>query len=189
MVKRFAMLGVAITALGAFAVPSMASAAVWGPLNTNQLLASSNAAFTSSLGVGWTCYNQQLNTHVRTPASSTLDVISTGWGLCVGTGGAAGCTVFFSATGLPWAATATSSSVVATPWHVQVTYGSGSGCALAGTTFNVDGTLNGTWTPATHSLAFSASSGTLTATYMGSPVATITVTGTWTNAANALTLT
>jgi hypothetical protein len=187
--RKLVVLSAAITALAAFAMPSMASAAVWGPLNTNQLLASSNAAFSSAgLGAGWTCFNQQLNTHVRTPASSTLDVNSTGWGLCVGTGIAAGCVTTFSNTGLPWAATATSSTVVATPWHVQVTFSGGS-CPLAGTTINVDGTINGTWTPSTHSLAFNASSGTLTATYMGSPVGTFTVTGTWTNAAQALTLT
>ncbi len=183
-IKKVAVLSAACAALAAFAAPSMASAAVWGPVNTNQLLASSNAAFTSSAGVGWTCLNQQLNTHVRTPASSTLDITSSGFGLCVGTGAAAGCTMSFISTGLPWAATATSSTVVATAWHLQVSFPS---CGLG--PYNVDGTINGTWSPSAHSLTFNAASGSLTATYMGSPVATVNVAGTWTNAANTLTLT
>jgi hypothetical protein len=56
-------------------------------------------------------------------------------------------------------------------------------------TYIIDGTLNGTWSPSTHSLTFNASSGSLTVSYMGSPVGTLTVTGTWTNAAQTLTLT
>ncbi len=184
LVRKLAVLGAASLVLAAFAVPSMASAAVWGPLNTNQNLTSTNATFSSNLGAGWACVNHQLNTHVRTPASSTLDVTSAIWGLCVGTGSAAGCPLSFVNTSLPWAATATSSTVVATPWHLTVSFTS---CGLG--TYSIDGTLNGTWAPSTHSLTFSAASGTLTVSYMGSPVGTLTVTGTWTNAAHTLTLT
>lgn len=184
LVRKLAVLGAASLALAAFAVPSMASAAVWGPLNTNQNLTSTNAAFSSSLGAGWSCFNHQLNTHVRTPASSTLDVTSPTSSLCVGTGITAGCTLLIGVTALPWAATATSSTVVATPWHMTVSFPS---CGIG--TYNIDGTLNGTWSPSTHSLTFNASSGSLTLSYMGSPVGTLTVTGTWTNAAQTLTLT
>ncbi len=179
----------AITAMAAFAVPAMASASVWGPLNTNQSLDSTNSSYaSSSLGLGWTCTGQHLATHVRTPASSTLDITAASWSGCVASLSGAGCGVTMTPTGLPWTATGLTSTAASTPWHAQVTY-TGSCGSQSGLTFNIDGTLNGVWTASTHTVTLNASSGSLTVSFSGSPVGTATMTGSWRNPTQTLTLT
>ncbi len=176
----------AITAMAAFAVPSMASAAVWGPINTNQSLDTSSAnynAIPGTLPYGFVCA-QHLGVHVRTPASSSIDVTSASFSSCIGTGGATACPATATPTGLPWTATALSSTSVNLPVHLQATFTG----ACTGITVNVDGLINGTWSASTHTLVFSNASG-LTETFMGSTLGTLTFSGSLRNPTQTLTLT
>jgi hypothetical protein len=183
-IKKIAVLVTAMGAMAAFAVPSMASAAVWGPLNTNQTLTSSAASYDiSSQGISWRC-NNQLGVHVRTPASSTLDVTSSSWTLCQGTGSFA-CTVSMAATGLPWTAVATSSTSVNFTMHARVTFG---GVCGSPTTSDVQGTVTGSWSAATHKLTFTNAPG-FVMSYMGTTVGNVVFNSQLANASQTLTLT
>jgi hypothetical protein len=180
----------AITAMVAFAVPSMASAAVWGPLNTNKTLTStpgSSAKYIASNVPAYTfeCKNSTLGVHVRTPASSTLDVTSASFTGCV-TPNYGGCNPIVTATGLPWAATTSGSNVTFTE-HLQVVYGGPCG----GLTVQVDGRIVGSYSTATHTFSGAGS---------GPPQMTLSYNGwwwsdiyggyvtTWQDATNTLTL-
>jgi hypothetical protein len=185
----------AITAMAAFAVPSMASAAVWGPLNANKTLTSTNSAKYIAQGYpqyGFECANSTLGVHVRTPASSTLDITSASFTGCVLTSpDPCIATVSVTATGLPWTAT-TSGLNVAVNEHLQATYVGG--CAPG--TLNIDGPTVGGFYNATHILTGSPMSGLLTggmrAYYMGSyvfPIGGGAPSTQWHDATNTLTLT
>jgi hypothetical protein len=185
IIKKLAVLSAAITAMAAFVVPSMASAVVWGPLNSNQSLDSTNVSYAASggFGGGWTCSSQHLGVHVRTPASSSIDITSASWSGCVGTGSLSGTTVTIIPTGLPWVGTATSTTAVSFPVHYQMTYS-----FTGGPTANVDGTMTaGGWNAATHTLSYTSS--VLIQTYMGMQVAYVGVNGSWRNPTQVLTLT
>ena len=185
----------AITAMAAFAVPSMASAATWAPLNANKTLTSTNSAIyqiydPGANQFGFTCSNSTLGVHVRTPASSTLDITSASFTNCV-TNGVMTCGVAtVTATGLPWAATTSGSTVTFTE-HLQVTEG-----CVPGTTFTVDGPASGSYSNATHSLTAQPTTGTYpVGMYLylgGTPVGTIaggsSRSTTWHETTNTLTL-
>jgi hypothetical protein len=182
----------AITAMAAFAVPSMASAAGWAPLNTNKTLTSTNSATYqvqgSAASWGFVCSSSSLGVHVRTPASSTLDITSASFTGCTAPGfaGQPQCgPVTVVATGLPWAAT--SSGFVTFTEHLQVTYTATYGCGPL--TTNVDGPASGTFSNSLHSLGAGPATG-MTMTYMGLTVGPIANSSTqWHDATNLLTLT
>ncbi len=187
-IKKIAVLGAAIGAMAALAVPSMASAAVWGPLNTNQTLSTSFIKYDTPVPVDidWGCVHS-LGVHVRTPASSTLDVTSASWTGCLtsSSGPYAGCSISMAPTGLPWTAVSTVGGVSVTE-HTQVTL-FGSGCGS--TTFDVSGTLTGgVWNAAAHKVTFTNATG-LTMSSGGSFLANVTTTGALLNASQTLTLT
>ncbi len=185
----------AITAMAAFAVPAMASAAVWGPVNTNKTLGSAGSATYSVQGpnnqYSFACSSSSLGVHVRTPASSTADITSASFTGCTSTS-TPGCgAVTVTATGLPWAATWGASPVGVTfTQHLLVTE-----ACLSGATLNVDGNAFGSYSNATHTLTAGPVSGLLTGgmtmTYMGSSVGPIGggFTTPWHDATNTLTLT
>jgi hypothetical protein len=178
----------AITAMAAFAVPSMASAAVWGPLNANKSLDATNVTYTDQIPGygGWTCNAQHLGVHVRVPASSILDITAASWTLCGGFGGYAGCVAVITPTGLPWTATATSSTAVTFPIHAHVTFPCG------GVPLDLNGSIAGTWSAATHTVTFpSGGAYSLTETWPGSPGALshVKVEGAFHDSTNTLTLT
>lgn len=171
-IKKIAVLSAAIGAMAAFAVPSMASAAVWGPLNTNQTLTATATQYSvSSQGFIWTC-SVQLGVHVRTPASSTLDITSASWPACVGSGGVSGCPVSMVPTGLPWTAVATSSTSVNVTMRARVTFGGACGLPPA----DLQGTLVGQWSAGSHTLTFTNATG-LTMSYMGTFIGNALVSG------------
>jgi hypothetical protein len=143
----------AITAMAAFALPSMASAAVWGPINTNKSLDATNVTYNdvNAANGGWTCTSQHLGVHVRTPASSTLDITAASWTSCSGFGQYAGCPMFLTATGLPWTATASTSTAVNFPIHADVSLPCG------GAPFKINGTIHGpTWNASAHTVTFTS---------------------------------
>ncbi len=182
----------AITVMAAFAVPSMASALTWAPVNTNKTLTSTSAANYSVVndtnGVGFQCPSSTLGVHVRVPASSTLDITSASFTGCSLTATPCGITtpVTVTATGLPWAATANASSVVAITEHLQVT-----NPCYAGLTFTVDGSTKGTYFNADHKLSNVVDwPNMMTISHMGHPLGTVGNAGTtwWHETTNTLTL-
>ncbi len=146
----------AITAMAAIAVPSMASALTWAPLNANKTLTSVGASpyrlASDTIGAGFQCSSSTLGVHVRTPASSTLDITSaslTGCSLTQSTCGVTG-PVTVTATGLPWTATWTPTyGYVSITQHLQVT----NNPCWPGYTFTVDGPTNGTYFNTDHKLS------------------------------------
>jgi hypothetical protein len=183
-IKKIAVLSAAIGAMAAFAMPSMASAAVWGPLNTNQTLTGSQAVYTTTDRVwDWQC-DLQLGTHVRTPASSTLDVTSASWSRCQGRGNFPCTGISMAPVGLPWTAVATSSTTAKFTMHGLVTMGG----LCGGETADVQGTVTGTWNPTTHKFGFSYVYG-FVMSHMGAFIGNMTFLSEWTNVAQTLTLT
>ncbi len=141
----------AITAMAAIAVPSMASAATWKPINTNKTLTSTSSVQYITNGSpdnSFTCSNATLGVHVRTPASATLDVTSASFTGCVDTGNTACGTVTVTATGLPWTATdgGTPTNLAVTE-HLQTTYHSPCVGPLT-----IDGPTVGAFDNTTHTL-------------------------------------
>jgi hypothetical protein len=182
--KKSILLLTAIAALAAMAMPAMASATTkWGPLNTNGTLTSSDlSVYNSSMSVGWYCTSSTLGYHVRTPASSTLDVTSASFSNCSGTQGWSGCTITLTATGLPWTATATSTT------DFQLNVGNVNVTVCGGGPMTWSGTLHpGSWNAATHTVAFSSAVG-LALGSGGGILGYTTVNGSFRNPTQTLTL-
>ncbi len=169
-IKKTTLIAV-ITAIAAIAVPAMASAAVWGPINTNKTLTSTSIAKYAVVGepsLSFQCSSSTLGVHVRTPASSTLDITSASFTGCTVIGPPCalnGATV--TATGLPWAVTASGSSLTFTE-HLQVTEQ-----CWPGTTFTVDGPANASYNNATHTLSATPSYPNMIMYYLTSPLGAI----------------
>ncbi len=161
MIKK-GVLVASVMAVAAFAMPAMASAANWYPLNGNATLSSSGGtggsdfAFTIT-GPGYTygfgvCTGLSLGVHVRSPASSTLDITSATGFTCQGFGFLAGCTVTATPTALPWTASgASTTNVTLNNVNYNVVF-TGASCQFAGASgtspaFHLQGTLTGgVWT-------------------------------------------
>jgi len=181
--KRSLVLAVAVAALSAIALPSMASAANWGPVNTIHTLTSpSSLTFDVNLNpnpppapppAGFSCGSgPRFTAQVRTPASSLMDLTSTSTLSCTGTGALIGCNVALALNGLPlWSADGTSgvNNVKINSVSIEVTFTT---CVQMGnSTGTISGTLaGGVWSNLTRSLAFTNGTG-LTLTRPGSPVA------------------
>jgi hypothetical protein len=196
IIKKGLLLFAGIMALTAFAVPAMASAANWGVPNTNHTLTSSAIVLTSGTPTpgALQCTSAQYGVHVRTPASSTLDITSATLSGCTGTSGAwASCNWVLTAAGLPWTATAasTSSVTVNANFTVNVTNqpGNATGCILAGNGLVLAGPIPaGTWNAAAHSLTFPSGTATLRLSFMGSFVANVNESAVFTDPLHTLTL-
>ena len=142
----------AVAAMAAFAVPSMASAAGWAPLNTNKTLtATSSVRFYVSgqyHGLSFTCSNSTLGVHVRTPASATLDITSASYTGCIADQSPT-CTATVTPTGLPWTAPSTFAPNLSFAERLQVTYS-----CVGPYTYTVDGGIeSGTYNNTTHTLS------------------------------------
>ncbi len=195
-IKKTTLVAV-ITAMAAIAVPAMASAATWKPVNTNKTLISTNNTTYATNVAGpayfdFVCSGSTLGTHVRLPLSSTLDITSASYTGCVGGPNTVypchGNPVTVTATGLPWAATSTVNGVSYTE-HLDVTYSPA--CVGGVGTFTVDGPVVGTYNNATHTLTSHAGTG-MFVNFMGTPYAaigTIPTLGAWHETTNTLTLT
>jgi hypothetical protein len=147
-IKKTTLIAV-ITAMAAIAVPSMASAATWKPINTNKTLTNVFPVEYLSGNLSVSCTNSTLGVHVRTPASSTLDITSASFTSCTGApGGGNPCgAAYITATGLPWTATTSGSNVTITE-HLQVT----APFCYPGSTFTIDGPVTGSYNNSTHRL-------------------------------------
>ena len=188
-IKKTTLIAV-ITAMAAFAVPSMASAATWAPaVPTLKTLTSTSPAVYYIYGSGneqysFTCSNSSLGVRARNPASSTLDITSASFTNCFSSGGFPCGTITVTATGLPWTATASGGNVTITE-HLLVDEH-----CLYGTPITVDGPTSGTYNNATHTLSARATT-TMYAYMIGQPIGRIDPTGitTWHETTNTLTLT
>jgi len=179
--KRSLVLAAAIAALTAIAVPSMASAANWGPVNTIHTLTSPSSITFNIQGVtpatAFSCSSgPRFSAQVRTPASSLMDLTSTSTLSCTGTGQFAGCNMAVALNGLPlWNADGTSgtSNVKINSVNIEVTLSS---CAASPGPYTISGTLaGGVWSNLNRSLAFTNGTG-LTITGSGIPGYAVTVT-------------
>jgi hypothetical protein len=170
-------------AMAAFALPSASSAATFdGAPGSRATLTSTNLGFDSSLGSGSTCSSSTFEITVN--SSTDAAVVGTTFDNCVGSGGAAGCTVDATGTGFPWTVTIASSPTRVTIDNVHVNVGYTGTCALAGAVLTLGGNLGpAPWNSTTRVLEFGvAGAGTagLNVFSGGSQVGTATVRGTTT---------
>jgi hypothetical protein len=162
--KRSLVLAAAIGAMSAIAVPSMASAANWGPVNTFHTLNSpSSITFVvqSPSTPGFSCSSgPRFSAQVRTPASPLMDLTSTSTLSCTGTGTFAGSNATLALNGLPlWNVDGTSgtSNVKINSVNIEGTF---TGGAFGGMTFTMSGQLaGGVWSNLTRTLAFTNGTG------------------------------
>jgi hypothetical protein len=168
MTKSLA-LATAIAALTAIAIPSMASAAAWSPLNTYHNLSSpSNITFNVNLGGGSpptaiSCSSgPTFGALVRTTASPIMDLTSTTANLpCTGTGLFAGCNFALGMIGLPvWNVDGTSTTNVKVNSVNIEGKVIGTPCSGSVPPFTLSGTLaGGVWSNLNRSLAFTNGTG------------------------------
>jgi hypothetical protein len=158
--QRGVVLFGAVLVVSAF-VSSPASAASWSPLNSTHHLTATNlsvTAHTSPLNgiLGWRCTSSTLEVHVA--SATTLTINDARFSNCMGTEAASPCTATVKATGLPWAATATSTTNIQIhniqiDVHYEDTPGAGTICPAWGAKASLTGTLSGgSWNPANNTI-------------------------------------
>ncbi len=157
-IKQAAQLIVVVMAIGAWALPSTASAASWGVVGTAHTLGTAgiHEAFEGTAG-SWGCAEVKLHVDV---SAAALRVTGVTFITCVASGGGgAGCNVAPKATGLPWSITGSNpNNLIIDKVHIDVPY---SGvCPLNGVTGTVTGTLTGgVWDAAPHGITFNDATG------------------------------
>jgi hypothetical protein len=187
------LLFASIMALAAFAMPSMASAANWGPFNTNHTLNGYIYVSTGALYNTVSC-SGSLGVHVRAPVASTLDITSASFSSCsVSIGQGVDCNVTATASGLPWTAIGTSTSDVRiNVTDMTFTYSQkpgGPSCTLSGGVGHVSGTLTGgAWSAAAHKVTYASDPG-LSVNFGSGPWPVQTSWGLTDSGVNPLTLT
>ncbi len=183
-IKKTTLIAV-ITTMAAIAVPSMASAAIWLPVNTNKTLTSTAPVVYANNFFAVTCTNSTLG--VRAKGGLGLDVTSASFTNCTSTSGGSQCgPATITATGLPWAVTSSGAPNVTFTEHLQVTVY----CFPPVNAFTIDGPVTGTYTNATHTLSVHPTS-TMGLFSMGHQVDSIITTNylTYHETTNTLTLT
>ena len=149
--RKVVLLFAGVLALGAFVMPSLASASSWGAVGSHHVLTSSNIGFVAHTTAGQVTSN-------CTDSSFTFRVISTAdaqvtsgtfGGNCTASGPAVGdCTVTTALTGLPWTATAvTTSNIQIHGVNIDITFEqppAGGVCVnFPGQRIRITGTLTG----------------------------------------------
>jgi len=193
--KKSVLLFASVMALCAFAMPSMASAASWGTINTNHVLDSPDLAFNAPLlGGGSSCANSSFNTDVRSAA--VLTVTSGTFTNCSGTGGNANCAVTVTPTGFPWLGTGVSQTDLRIDRvNIDVVFNGPAPCAVPGVKISLTGTLGtgaaseSAWDVLAHQVTLTNTHG-LTAHVVGTATSVpTTVNGRIRDTAQTLTLT
>jgi hypothetical protein len=183
----------AMLAVCAF-VPSMASAASWSPLGSAHTLLGPGLAFTahtSPLGgpAGSSCATTTFGSNVA--SANTIEITSASFVNCMGSGAASPCTATVVPTGLPWTATATSTTNVQIHGvQIDLVFENTPGaaaCPAAGAKTLLTGTLsNGSWSPATNTVNLAPSTG-LSAHFLGTGItSSTTIAGTISDQAGTL---
>jgi hypothetical protein len=179
---------VLVCMLAIVVMPSMASAVSWDPPNTRHTLTSTNLAFNvAAVGAGWLCSQSTFEGDVGSAQIVITSAVFTG---CIGTGGADRCTnVTWTATGLPWTATPSTTNVQIHGVNVDIVYNGPAACQFTGQRINLTGTLSsGVFSNAAHDLNFAGGTGLIghNAALGSNPV---TVTGTITDDQRTLVIT
>ena len=198
--RKVVLLFAGVLALGAFVMPSLASASSWGAVGSHHVLTSSNiGSVLHSAAIGQItsrCTASSLT--FRVVSGADAQITSGTFGGCTMTGVALGdCTVTTALTGLPWTATAvTTSNIQIHGVDIDLTFEQppAGGCAasFAGQRLRITGTLTGgQWLgngAAQHSIEFNNDDGLV----WHSPAlgtSPLTISGTFTDDAHSLTVT
>jgi hypothetical protein len=155
-------------------VPSMASSASWSVVGSAHTLSAPGLSFLAHTGplgaVGWSCPTVSFGSTVSN--ANTLTINSATFGNCMGSGGAANCTLTTASTGLPWRATATATTNVqienvAVDMLFENTPGNPTACAGNGAKILLTGNLTGgSWRATTNTAVLTNAQG-LTVHYLG----------------------
>lgn len=198
--KKSMLLVGGILTVCAFAMPSLASAASWSPIpNTTHVLASHNLAFTAGAGgaapVGSQCADSEF--HAVVVNAAVMEITAVSFRNCTGLAGTlgSGCTTTATATGLPWTATArTTTDIQIHNIDVDVQFETRPGgplgsCLLHNNVARVTGTLTGgTFDPSTiaanRRVTFNHAHGLTSHSALGSQSAFVT--GTFRDTTNTL---
>jgi hypothetical protein len=151
--KRSVWLFASAMAVCAFVLPSVASAASWGPIGgTDHVLDAPNSGFLSNIlgsGVTSQCTSSSFTAVVSSPVSMQFRAGSFG-GLCTASGASIGdCTMTWQPTGFPWLATAvTTSNLQIHGVRIDVTFEDmplrpGSCTNVSGAKLTITGTVGG----------------------------------------------
>ena len=194
--KRFPLLAVIIAA-AALALPSFASALSWGPVGTTHVLDSSDLEVTfhfTTGPIGVACTGAQLHVDVVSPSDVTVTNLLFPKD-CHGTDGGTGCTVTAKATRLHWTMTgSTTTDIQIHGIHIDWLFETApppdpTPCPLAGVTITTTGTLRGgIWDHAEHELTFRKPTTTGLTSSGPSSVAPTTISGTFRDTTQSLTL-
>ena len=198
--RKVPLLFAGVLALGAFVMPSLASASSWGAVGSHHVLTSSNIGFvshTAALGqMVSRCTASSFTFRVisRTDAQITSGTFG---GNCTLSGpGVGDCTITTALTGLPWTATAvTTSNIQIHGVDIDLTFEQppAGGCInLPGQRIRITGTLTGgQWLgngAGQHSVEFDNDDGLVShSAALGTSV--LTINGTLTDDAHSLTVT
>jgi hypothetical protein len=179
--KKFSKKGVLLfagaMAVCAFVLPSIASAASWGPINSHHVLHSPNLGFTNTGAVGnltSQCTNSTFTADVVSAGDLSITASSFG-GACTTSGPSLGdCTTTATGSRFPWRATAvTTSNIQLHNVFIDVRFenmpGLGNSCAINGATLTITGTLTGgNWTGnAVHALDLNNAEGLVSHSALG----------------------
>ncbi len=150
-IKKTTLIAV-ITTMAAIAVPSMASAAVWLPVNTNKTLTATFPVVYATNTFTVNCANSTLG--VRAKGGLGLDVTSASFTNCTASSGGSPCgpatvTATVNATTLYWPVTSSGAPNVTFTEHLTVV----PALCWPGSTFNIDGPVTGTYNNPTHTLS------------------------------------
>jgi hypothetical protein len=195
--KKSVLLFAAAMALCAFAMPSMASAASWGPIGTEHTLDSTDIGFANDTnGATSMCERAQFTVTVTTAANIEIDTANFSNCLLNAEQLGATCTATSTATGLPWTATArTTSDIQIHGVNIDVvTTGATCGMFLTNQTVKITGTLAGArWlgnSPNPRRIELAGSTGLVShlPASAGGSTSAITLTGTITDTQETLTV-
>jgi hypothetical protein len=190
------LIAVAMVATCALAIPSMASATSWGPVNSTHTLTSSTLEFKTHLPggqvAGWSCARADLHVHVR--STTDLGITQATFATCTGTDIAVNCIATSVGTRFPWTGTAPATNNISiTGILVDLTYvnqpGNPTACPLTNQgLFTLTGNLTGgVWDAAAHQVTYTNATG-LDASFALSGTGPVTVTGTLRDATQTLLL-
>lgn len=145
--KRSLVLAVAVAALSAIAVPSMASAASWTPVGTSHAVTSNSISFITSPApaLAFSC-NSGPTLGVNVASVAALNITSASNFSCTGLYTLSGCNVAASPAGLPWTTgPANPTNVTINSLNINLTFSPKPGftCIYSGLVFNLYGTLAG----------------------------------------------
>jgi len=186
--KKSVLLFAAAMAFCAFAMPSMASASSWGPVNTEHTLHTTNIGFVNDTSnVSSMCSTAQFTVDVTSTA--VIEITGASFTGCDAAGAIGTCTATSSGTNFPWTATARTTSDIQIHGVNINTFFEGAACGVPSQTVRITGTITtARWLGnASHNIELAGAHG-LTFHFLGAS-SQLTTTGTITDVQQTLTVT